>query len=79
MPNTAFDTDAVQRSAHMGSPVLSCDPQVMGGTTLRSSGAPVSVAAECPRRFTPRRPLNAIVSVHDAGQSRASTITQIRR
>lgn len=30
---------------------------------MRSSGAPVSYAAGCPRRFAPRRPLNAIVSV----------------
>src|SRR5688572_21406985 len=28
---------------------------------MRSSGAPVSVAAGCPRRYAPRRPLNANV------------------
>ena len=28
---------------------------------MRSSGAPVSSAAGCARRFAPRRPLNAIV------------------
>jgi hypothetical protein len=34
-----------------------------GGLTPRSSGAPVSVAAGCPRRCAPRRPLNAIVKI----------------
>jgi hypothetical protein len=33
--------------------------------TIRSSGAPVSVAAGFPRRYAPRRPLNAIVRPHD--------------
>lgn len=28
---------------------------------MRSSGAPVSDAAGCPRRYAPRRPLNAVV------------------
>ena len=32
--------------------------------TVRSSGAPISNAAGCPRRCAPRRPLNANVSAH---------------
>ncbi len=44
------------------------DPFFNGLLTLRSSGAPVSDAAGCPRRCAPRRPLNAIVSAHETPQ-----------
>src|SRR5687768_14360464 len=45
---------------------------------MRSSGAPVSCAAGCPRRSAPRRPLNANVRRHWNRPMRSELLEPVR-